>query len=92
MEKVITMREIITNTRKIKLHENFLEDCNLKDIFYNGLETVNCGYNDYVNMKTWLFVLSEKMFRTDYEELAYVACDALKVLLCNSKFLNVIIF
>ncbi|SOV19672.1 conserved Plasmodium protein, unknown function [Plasmodium gaboni] len=92
MEKVITMREIITNTRKVKLHENFLEDCNLKDIFYNGLETVNCGYNDYVNMKTWLFVLSEKMFNTDYEELAYVACDALKVLLCNSKFLNVITY
>ncbi|CRG94827.1 conserved Plasmodium protein, unknown function [Plasmodium gallinaceum] len=92
MEKVISMREIITNTRKIKLHENFLEDCNLKDIFYNGLEAVNCAYNDYVNIKTWLFVISEKLFSNDYEELAYVACDALKVLLCNNRFLNVIIF
>ncbi|SBS86443.1 conserved Plasmodium protein, unknown function, partial [Plasmodium ovale curtisi] len=91
MEKVISMREIITNTRKIKLHENFLEDCNLKDIFYSGLETVNCGYNDYVNIKTWLFAISEKLFLSDYEELAYVACDALKVLLCNNRFLNVII-
>ncbi|VWU52890.1 conserved protein, unknown function [Hepatocystis sp. ex Piliocolobus tephrosceles] len=92
MEKVITMREIITNTRKIKLHENFLEDCNLKDIFYNGLETVNCGYNDYVNVKAWLFVISEKLFSSDSEELAYVACDALKLLLCNAKFLNVIVY
>ncbi|GAB67955.1 hypothetical protein PCYB_125210 [Plasmodium cynomolgi strain B] len=92
MEKVISMREIITNTRRIKLHENFLEDCNLKDIFYSGLETVNCGYNDYVNIKTWLFVIAEKLFLDDYEELAYVACDALKVLLCNNRFLNVIIF
>ncbi|ANQ09632.1 Uncharacterized protein PCOAH_00044810 [Plasmodium coatneyi] len=92
MEKVISMREIITNTRKIKLHENFLEDCNLKDIFYSGLETVNCGYNDYVNIKTWLFVIAEKLFSDDYEELAYVACDALKVLLCNNRFLNVIMF
>ncbi|SCM04766.1 conserved Plasmodium protein, unknown function [Plasmodium chabaudi chabaudi] len=92
MEKVVSMREIITNTRKIKLHENFLEDCNLKDTFYNALETVNCGYNDYVNIKTWLFATSEKLFSTNSEELAYIACDALKVLLCNSKYLHVIIY
>lgn len=86
----MSMRDIIINTRKIKLHENFMEDGNMKDIFYSGLESIRCAYNDYVNTKAWLFSISEQLFAQEYEDLAYVACDALKLLLCNSRFLNVI--
>lgn len=91
MEKAVSMRDIVSNTRKIKLHENFLDDGHIKESFCKGLETANCSYNNYVHIKSWMFAFSEKIFKDDAHELAYIACDGLKVLICNTRFLHSII-